>query len=307
MNEGEQRLSLAIQKSGRLTKPTIELLEGCDFTFTITDRVDVAQAKNFPMEIILSRSGDIPNTLIDDDVDLGIVGLDAIRESQVPLIELMPLGYEPCKMVLGVRQDVPYTGPASLEGKIVVTSYPNIAQQFFAENNVHVKLRTRRGSVEVVARRGKGSAVVDAMDSGESLRTNGLEQKEIIFESEAMLVANPALRQQTEKRKIVEDFLVRSLSYLRPKLYRWISMDVPRGLKEDILSILPSSLSPTVGVCEDDKVLDIASIIPTNQFWDITAELTRRGARNIAELAMKRLIPNSDDPQLAEMMLKIFG
>jgi len=301
-------LKIAIQKSGRLTEPTIDLLKGCDLKFTITDRVDIAHVRNpdIYMDILLMRSRDIPDTLINDDVDLGIVGYDIFRESQAPLVLLMPLGYGACRISLGVKKEVPYAIPADLTQAVVATSYPNIAQKFFDSQGVRVQLRPLGGSVELAARVGKANAVVDAVDSGESMRTNGLEEKEVIMESEAWLVASPRLKQQKNKREIVENFLIRSLSYLRPKLNRWISMNVPSELKEDILNtLLPYSQSPTVSLCELD-MLDIASIIPTNRFWDIIAELKAKGARDIAELAMKRLIPDPDDSELMRIMYSIF-
>jgi ATP phosphoribosyltransferase len=219
----------------------------------------------------------------------------------------MRLGFAPCKMVLGVRRDFTYAGPASLEGKIVATSYPNIARKFFADHNVQVDLRTRDGSVEAIARRNKASAVVDARDSGESLRTNDLKEQEVIFESDAVLVANPALRQQMEKRKDIEGLLKRIISYLRPEFFRWITMNTSSEHEQDIKHILFDYCpSPTVSVCNID-MLDIAAVIPTYNFWKTVDDLQAKGAFKVDQLKIERSIPDLTDPQLRGAIGNLYG
>jgi ATP phosphoribosyltransferase len=253
------------------------------------------------------RIRDIPRKLIQNNYDLGIVGKDILLESQEPLIELSTVGYGACRVGLSVRQDVPYARPSDLEGKIVSTSYPHITQDFFDTHNVKIDLHECVGSVELDARLGKADAVMDAIDTGESLRTNGLELKELLFDSTAYLVANPSLREQKQKRELVEEFFIRSFSYLRPKYQRWITMNVPIGLKEVILNTLePYSASPTVSLCENSDMLDIASIIPTNKYWGIIYELRAKGARDIAELTIKRSILNGNDYGLKRMMNELY-
>ena len=312
MKEQDPRLAIAIQKSsgggnGRLTNDSIDLLKGCDFKFRVTDRLDSTQVTNYPMDILSLRSRDIPRLLGRGLVDLGIVGLDILVESEIPLVRLMPLGYGRCKLALGVREDVEYREPSDLKDATVATSYPNITNGFFKAREVPIDLLYLEGSAELAGFRKWARGVIDVIESGSSMLTNGLDPKEVLFESEAWLVASPSLRGKNGSGEIVEEFLTRSLALLRPRLNRLIVVNVPAGTENAVKDLIPGSLSPTVSPCVDPGWLDISSVVPANDFWEITKKLKALGARDIIELEMKRMLPNGEDPDIAQIMAKIYA
>lgn len=312
MKEQEPRLALAIQKSsgggsGRLTSKSIELLEGCDFKLHVTDRLDSTQITNYPMDVLSLRSKDIPRVLQKGMADLGIVGLDVIVESKVSLIRLMPLGYGKCRVALGVREDVEYGQPADLKDSTIATSYPNITDEFFRSKKVPIDLLYLEGSAELAGFRKWARGVVDVIESGNSMLTNGLDPKEVLFESEAWLVASPNLKQKSGFERIVEEFLIRNLALLRPRSNRYIVVNTPVGAEKAVKDLIPCSLSPTVSPCVDPGWLDISSVIPTQDFWEITRKLKALGARDIIELEMKRMPPNGDDQEVTQIMAKIYA
>jgi ATP phosphoribosyltransferase len=313
--EQEPRLALAIQKSGgggtgRLTNESVELLKGCDFKFSVTDRLDSTQITNYPMDILSLRSRDIPRVLQKGMVDLGIVGLDVVIESKVPLIRLMPLGYGKCRLALGVREDVEYKQPADLKNSIIATSYPNITDDFFKSKEIPIDLLYLEGSAELAGFRKWARGIIDVIESGSSMLTNGLNPKEVLFESEAWLVASPDLKQKSGSEKIVEEFLVRSLALLRPRLNRYIVINTPVGTENAVRDLIPGSLSPTVSPCVDPGWLDVSSVIPANpanDFWEMTEKLKSLGARDTIQLKMERMIPNKGDPEIVQIMAKIYA
>lgn len=313
MPEQEQRLAFAVQKSsgggsGRLTGETVELLKGCDLKFYMTDKLDSTPVTNFPLDILSVRSRDIPPLLAKGMADLGIVGLDIITEteSEAPLIRLMPLGYGRCKLALGVREDVQYKQPSDLRDSKIATTYPNITTRYFQSKEVPINLLVLNGSVELAGYREWVRGVVDIIESGASMLTNGLDPKEIILESQAWLVANPELRIKKGSEKTVEEILTRSLAYLRPKLNRYIVVNAPVRALDVIKGLIPGSFSPTVSPCVDPEWVDISSVVPFDNFWQITRDLKTAGARDIIEIEMKRMIPNGEDLEIEQMMAKIY-
>lgn len=310
MKEQDLRLSIAIQKgsgSSRLTDDSIDLLKGCDFKFRVTDRLDSTQVTNYPIDILSLRSRDIPKLVGRGLVDIGIVGLDVITESKIPLVRLMPLGYGRCKLALGVREDIQYSEPADLKDTTIATSYPNITNDFFKAREVPIDLLYLEGSTELAGFRKWARGVIDIIESGSSMLANGLDPKEILFESEAWVVASPRLREKGGSEGIVEEFLTRSLALLRTRLSRFIVVNAPVGTENLMKDLIPGSLSPTISPCVDPGWLDISSVIPTSDYWEITKKLKALGARDIIELEMKRALPNEQDPEVAQLMAKIYA
>lgn len=313
--EQEPRLALAIQKSsgdgsGRLTNKSIELLEGCDFKFSVTDRLNSTQVTNYPMDILSLRNRDIPRMLGKGLADLGMVGLDVIIESKIPLIKLIPLGYGKCRVALGVREDVEYKQPADLKDSVIATSYPNITTDFFKSKEVPIDLLYLEGSAELAGFRKWARGVIDVIESGSSMITNGLNPKEVLFESEAWLVASPNLKQKKGSEKIVEELLIRNLALLRPRVNRYIVVNTPVGTEDAVKNLIPGSLSPTVSPCVDPGWLDVSSVVPANpanDFWELTEKLKALGASDVTELTMKRMIPNKGDPEITQIMAKIYA
>lgn len=311
MNELRPRLAIAIQKSGggigKLTEGSVSLLEECDFKFSLSPRLDSTQVTNYPFDILSLRSRDIPRLMNKGLVDLGIVGLDVLIESGVPLIGLMPLNFGQCKLALGVREDFKYQQPEDLENKKIATSYPNITSNFFQDRRVPIELLYLEGSVELAGFRKWANGVVDVMESGSSMLTNSLEPKEVLFDSEAWLVASPSLREKKGSERIVEEFLVRCSALLRSRQNRFIVVNVPAGIEQSVRDLVPGLLSPTISACVDPRWLEISSVVPSDNYWEIIDKLKELGARDIVDLDMKRAIPNRDDPSISQMMTSIYS
>ena len=135
MMDKTSRLKVALQKSGRLTDNSLDLLVRCGLKYSRGKDQLMCYGENMPLDVLFVRDDDIPDLVQQDVCDLGIVGLNVIEEKRLafqargvePLFEqLMVLDFGKCRLSIAVPDGVEYDGIASLHGKRIATTYPNI-------------------------------------------------------------------------------------------------------------------------------------------------------------------------------------
>ena len=303
-----ERLTVAVQNSdGRMGQESLDLLSAADFYFQLENRVDICEVSNFPLTIELSRNVDIPDDVQRGFCDFGISGLDRIVEAKASVVTLIPLGFGRCRLQVGVKKDLPYRKPQDLNGLTVVTSYPNLSQDYFAQNNTEVDLLVRSGKVEKFIKENRAQACVDITSSGKSMKANGIEPYDVLLNSEAMLIASPMLKQRKGSECLVQKFLMSIVSALRVRDFTYIVMNAPESTKQAITSLLPSKESPTISPLNEKGWWSISSLVPRRDFRKIISELQESGARDILEIPPKQIIPNPDDRVIIELMKEIYG
>lgn len=181
-------LKLAIQKSGRLSEKSLELLKECGIKLHNEDRKLRSLSINFPLEILYLRDDDIPQYVEQGVADIGMVGLNEVIEQQKNVNILKNLGFAQCRLSLAIPKDELYTGIHYFENKKIATSYPNILQKFFNENHINVEIETIGGSVELAPSIGLAQAIFDIVSTGSTLIMNGLKEVHCVMKSEAVLI-----------------------------------------------------------------------------------------------------------------------
>lgn len=307
MNEAEQRLRIAIQKNdGRIGQDSLGLLSAADFKFQVEDRVDICDVNNFPLTIEFSRNADIPDDVQRGFCDFGIVGSDRIEEGAAKVIVLLPLGFGKCKLQLGVRNDITYSDPNDLQNLRIATSFPNLSRKFLVMNNVSADLIIRAGKIEKYVKQGRAEACIDITSSGRSMRNNGIKPYNVLLESEAMLIANPLLRESRGREKLVEELLISIISALRVRDFTMMVMNAPDSARKAIVERLPSADSPTITPLDKPGWWSISSVVPRGEFRNIRMDLQEIGARAILGCPLGQIAPNRDDRVIMEMMEKIY-
>jgi ATP phosphoribosyltransferase len=135
---------------------------------------------------------DVPVYVESGAADLGVTGTDVLRETEADVLEPLALGFGACRMVVASPQDVPYP---SLPGGVtprVATKYPRLTRRFFADSGLGVDVVTVSGSVEVAPLLGLAHWIVDLVDTGRTLRENGLVERTQILNVGAVVVVNRA-------------------------------------------------------------------------------------------------------------------
>ncbi|MEA4832697.1 ATP phosphoribosyltransferase [bioreactor metagenome] len=142
------------------------------------------------VEVVLAKAADVLTYLEHGACDVGIVGEDTIMEYNKPLYELMDLGFGKCHFALaGLKGHNFYEG---YEHKKIATKYPNVAKAYFAEKGMNVEIVKIEGSVELAPILKLSDAIVDIVETGKTLRENGLEVYEEIAPVSARLAVNTA-------------------------------------------------------------------------------------------------------------------
>ena len=208
-------IKIAIQKSGRLNEESLIMLKKCGISIDNGKDQLKASARNFPMEVLYLRNGDIPQYLRDGVVDLAIIGENLIHEKGKDLVVLEKLGFSKCRVSIAVPKETSFGGVSELEGKRIATSYPNTVNQFLEANGITADLHIINGSVEIAPNIGLADAICDIVSSGSTLFKNNLKEVVKILESQAVLVQSPSL--PLEKKQIGEKLLFRLGTVIRAK------------------------------------------------------------------------------------------
>ena len=158
------RLRIAMQKSGRLSDESRELLARCGIKINLQQQRLIAFAENMPIDILRVRDDDIPGTVMDGVVDLGIIGENVLEEELLSrraqgedprYFTLRRLDFGGCRLSLATPLDAEYTGPQSLQDARIATSYPHLLKQYLDKQGVRFKSCLLNGSVEVAPRAGR--------------------------------------------------------------------------------------------------------------------------------------------------------
>ena len=281
-------IKIAIQKSGRLNKESLDLLKKCGISIDNGKDQLKAAARNFPLEVLYLRNGDIPQYLRDGVVDLAIIGENLVFEKGKDLFVVEKLGFSKCRVCIAVPKDFNYTGIKDLEGKKIATSYPNTVNKYLSEKGISADLHIINGSVEIAPNIGLADAICDIVSSGSTLFKNNLKEVATIVKSESVLVQAPDL--SAEKLVLMKKLSFRLRSVLRAKKSKYILLNAPNDKINEISNILPVLKSPTVLPLTQEGWSSLHSVIDEGSFWDVIDELKAAGAEDILVCPIEKMV-----------------
>lgn len=282
------KLKIAVQKSGRLSEKSLELLKECGIKLSNGDRKLKTEASNFPIEVLFLRDDDIPQYVEQGVADIGILGENEVWEKDKNVSSIEKLGFAACKLSLAIPKDENYTNLNYFEGKRVATSYPKILGNFFKSKNLRVEIEEIGGSVEIAPGIGLADGIFDIVSTGSTLLMNGLKEVEVVTKSEAVLISNPDLPEN--KKLILEKLLFRIRAVRNSSENKYILLNAPNESIEAISKILPGMKSPTILPLAEEGWSSIHSVVKEDQFWDIIDQLKEKGAQGILVVPIEKMI-----------------
>lgn len=283
-------LKVAIQKKGRLTEKSIELLRLCGFDFeNYSERLFVS-ARNYPIDILFLRDDDIPEYVKDKVADIGIVGENVVLEKQMQTVTLEKLGFGRCSLLLAHPNDEELNSLSEINGKTIATTYPKILTDFLKKNNLNANIIELSGSVEIAPSLGVADLICDIVSTGNTLMMNKLKKSFKVFDSEAVIISSKNKLDDEKKNKILEDLLRRIRSVLSARTSKYLMMNIPKDSLKKITEIIPSLKSPTVLHLADENMLAVHAVIPSDEFWNIIEDLKKAGASGIILLPIENMI-----------------
>lgn len=292
---GDTRVRIAVQKSGRLTEHSLELLGRCGLTFSRGRDQLICFGENMPIDVLLVRDDDIPGLLVSGSCELGIVGANtwhehALSRDDAGAGELQSLDFGRCRLSLAVPHDMAYTGPESLRDKTIATSYPQLLEKFLADAGVSARIVTLAGAVEIAPRLGRADLICDLVSSGATLAANHLREVQTIFSSQAVLVGRQAGLSDTQTLWF-ERLNQRIDGVQRVLESKYVMLHAPRAALPAIKKLLPGCESPTVLPLDghDDRVA-VHAVCKETVFWETLESLKRAGASALLVLPVEKML-----------------
>ena len=296
---GENRIKIAIQKSGRLAEKSLQLLDRSGLQFARSKDKLFWYGRNLPVDLLLVRDDDIPRLLLEGVCELGLVGQNVAAEKILearkrrPGIELEMLAaleFGHCRLMLALDEDEDWDRPQQLDGRRIATSYPRLTRRWLEDNGVEADIVTLNGAVEIAPSMGTADAIVDLVSTGTTLRANHLRAVETVLESQAALYrGNSEL--PPEREALLDKLVQRIMGVQRAAETKYVMLHAPRERLARISEILPGAETPTVLPLESQPDRVAVHALCTEQvFWEHLEELKAAGASAILVLPVEKML-----------------
>ncbi len=291
----KNRLRLALQKKGRLSEESLNLLQRCGLKFRIKPNALLTHVDNFPIDLLFVRDDDIPTLVFDGLCDGGIVGENVLFESSLANPDksfktTAKLGSCTCRLSLAVPEAFDYQGPGSLDGKRIATSYPNLLNQYLQERKICAETLVLSGSIEVAPRMGMADAICDLVSSGQTLEDNKLYEVDTLLQSQAVLIQSE-LDCPSQFQELFDMLARRIQSVQQAQERKYIVFHAPKSALERIAEKLPGAESPTILPLpgRQDKVA-VHVVSSERVFWNTLETIQELGASSILVLPIEKML-----------------
>lgn len=293
------RLRIAVQKSGRLSDASQDLLARCGLKFRRSRDKLFCFGESLPVDLLLVRDDDVPTMIADGVCDLGIVGRNVLAEQILGAVhggeaaafqEIRALGFGQCRLSLAVPQELDYSEPSQLDGLRIATTYPHLLTDWLRRSAVDAKVVTLSGSVEIAPRLGSAEVICDLVSSGATLAANQLKEAVVILESEAVLAARAVLPID-ERGELIDMLLRRIDGVIQVRVSKLVLLHAPRSALEAITRILPNGQRPTITTIEgaEDDV-SVQAVCTDAITWQHLEDMKRAGARQMLVLPVEQML-----------------
>jgi ATP phosphoribosyltransferase len=290
MINGNGNIKLAVQKDGRLTENSLQLLRNCNLDIEKFSDKLVVSVRNFKLDLLFLRDDDIPEYVQDGVAELGIVGEDIIKETKSDVKIVKKLGFGRCNLRIAIPENIELKNSSDLNQKRIATSFPNILTEYLQRNKIEAKVVHISGSVEAAPSLGIADYICDLVSTGNTLKLNKLKASINVLESEAVLIKTKGLQKDSDKFKIYLNLLSRIESVLNAKNSKYLMMNVEKDSLKALLNLIPSLKSPTVLSLADENMLAVHAVIPAEKFWEIVNDIKSAGASGILLLPIENIV-----------------
>jgi ATP phosphoribosyltransferase len=289
------RLRVAIQKSGRLSEKSLDILKSCGLSFARSKDKLFWYGRDFPVDLLLVRDDDIPRMLLDGVCELGIVGENIAsevilaRNSETELNHLRKLDFGHCRLSIAVPEDLEISSISELEGKRIATSYPALTRHLLEKQGVSTEIVELSGSVEIAPGLGTADAISDLVSTGTTLRANHLRELEELYRSQAALYGRVNNISAT-KQKLLKQLLARLEGVMQARESKYVMLHAPRDALERITELLPGVEHPSVMPLEGSDRIAIHAVCGEAVFWEHLEALKEAGASAILVLPVEKML-----------------
>lgn len=294
MTDEKKKLKIALPK-GSLEEATYQLFKKAGFTIGVGSRSYFPSIDDPELEVILFRPQEMSRYIEDGVIDCGLTGHDWILENESKVEEMCELQYSkrtrnPIRWVLCVHNDSPFKTVKDLEGKKISTELVNATKNYLKKNNVKAEVEFSWGATEVKPPR-LVDAIVEATETGSSLRANNLKIIDTILTSVPKFIANKDSFKDEWKRKKMDNIVMLLQGAIRAQEKVGLKMNVAKKDLAAVIALLPALKKPTVSSLSEEGWVDVDTIIDETIVRELIPALKNAGASGIIEYPLNKVIP----------------
>jgi ATP phosphoribosyltransferase len=293
------KLRLGIPK-GSLEAATVQLFQRAGFNILVNTRSYFPTIDDAEIECMLIRAQEMARYVADGVLDAGLTGQDWIAEHEIghpeeaPLIRIADLIYAKqsfgkVRWVLAAPEDSAYRRPEDLYGKRIATELVRVTKDYFDKRGVAVDVEFSWGATEVKPPV-LADAIVEATETGSTLRANRLRILETIMESNTQLIANDGAMSDAWKRMKIENVALLLRAAIEAQGRVGLMLNVRRADLERIIAQLPALQRPTVSSLSDPEWVAVNTIIEERTVRDLIPKLKAAGGQGIVEYPLNKIV-----------------
>jgi len=280
----DETMRIAVPSKGRLREPSLELLERAGLRFRVSGRRLFSVCSDTGSRIIFTNAADIPVLVAEGVVDLGITGSDQVLEKDAQVLEHRKLGFGRCRLSVAVHKDAPYRRASDLAGRVVGAKFVRLARRYFESHGVaNVHVIEIQGAVEVMVLLGMVDAIVEIVETGNSLLENDLVELDRVLEAEAVLIG----RTEPRDPSLSDQLLRRIDGVLAAARYTLIEYNCPAARIAEASRITPGFSSPTIAHLQDPAWLAVKVLVEKVQTQRVIDALEAIGCVAILETELR--------------------
>jgi ATP phosphoribosyltransferase len=285
------KIKIAVPSKGRISEPSINILEKAGLgLIDKSNRKLISKTFNENIEVMFARASDIPEFVNDGVADMGITGVDLIRENEADVSELLDLRFGQTKLVLAAPEESEINSTDDITDDMkVATEFPVLTKKYLQEKGLDLKIVKLSGSTEAAPFIGLADLITDLTSTGTTLKMNHLEIIDVILESSIKLIANhESLKNKKELIEAVSTSIKGVLDADRKKL---IMMNVDESDLNKVKEVMPSMGGLTISeVLSEKKTVAAQAVIDEKEVFELVNDLRNAGARDILVVPIERII-----------------
>ena len=293
------RLKLGIPK-GSLQDATVQLFARAGFNVYVNSRSYFPSIDDPEIECMLIRAQEMARYVCDGVLDAGLTGQDWITEHQLggpgrhaitPVADLVyaKQSFGKVRWVLAAPEDSRFKAPADFEGATIATELVRVTRAYFERQNVNVNVEFSWGATEVKPPV-LADAIVEATETGSTLRANRLRILDTVMESNTQLIANDAALADDWKRRKIENIALLLRAAIEAQGRVGLMLNVRRTDLDKVLGLLPALQRPTVSPLSDSDWVAVMTIIEERTVRDLIPRLKEAGGQGIVEYPLNKVV-----------------
>ncbi|KZX14219.1 ATP phosphoribosyltransferase [Methanobrevibacter filiformis] len=285
------KIKIAIPSKGRISTPIINILEKAGLGLEESgNRRLFSKTHHNDIDVMFARAADIASYVEDGVVDLGITGLDLVKESESDVEILTDLKFGQTSLVLAAPETSDVNSTTDIKsGVTVATEFPNLTNSYLISLGIEAKIVELSGSTEIAPFIGVADLISDLTSTGTTLKMNHLKVIDNILNSSVKLIANK--NRYKNKKSLINTIKTSFDGVIDAEGKKLLMMNVPTDYLKAVERLMPGLTGPTISqVISVKDTVAVQGVVNEEEVFELTSKLKDAGARDILVIPIERII-----------------